>query len=163
MRSGEPGKTSGDKAVIVVLDTNHFRELVEDGQMGRRLLARIDERRADVFTCVVAAEETLRGWFALLSRKQPGHDQLHAYFELKRSIETLAHFDLLGFDAEAADCFVRLRRQLPRLGTMDLKIAAICIAHDASLLSRPFDCAQGTRNLVDFNQIPGLRVENWLE
>lgn len=37
---------------------------------------------------------------------------------------------------------------------MDLKIAAICLAHDAMLL---------TRNLSDFRHIPGLRVENWLD
>ena len=37
---------------------------------------------------------------------------------------------------------------------MDLKIAAICIAHDALL---------PTRNLVDFAKAPGLRVENWLD
>ena len=37
---------------------------------------------------------------------------------------------------------------------MDLKIAAICIAHDPLLL---------TRNLVDFEKVPGLQVENWLD
>jgi len=37
---------------------------------------------------------------------------------------------------------------------MDLKIAAICLAHDATLL---------TRNVADFQNIPGLRVENWLD
>jgi predicted nucleic acid-binding protein len=37
---------------------------------------------------------------------------------------------------------------------MDLKIAAICLAHDSMLL---------TRNLSDFDGIPGLRVENWLD
>jgi len=37
---------------------------------------------------------------------------------------------------------------------MDLKIAAICIAHDATLL---------TRNVRDFEAIPGLRVENWVD
>ena len=36
----------------------------------------------------------------------------------------------------------------------DLKIAAICLAHDATLL---------TRNLVDFEKVPGLRVENGLD
>lgn len=38
--------------------------------------------------------------------------------------------------------------------TMDLKIAATCLVHDATLL---------TRNLADFKNIPGLRVENWLD
>ena len=37
---------------------------------------------------------------------------------------------------------------------MDLKIACIVLAHDASLL---------TRNASDFAQVPGLRFENWLD
>ena len=37
-------------------------------------------------------------------------------------------------------------------GTMDLKIAAITIANDATLL---------TRNVVDFQRIPNLRIEDW--
>jgi tRNA(fMet)-specific endonuclease VapC len=37
---------------------------------------------------------------------------------------------------------------------MDLKIAAICLAHDATLLSR---------NLRDFEKVPDLRTENWLD
>ena len=109
--------------MMVVIDTNHFRELLEDGPLGQSLLARVDEERAEVFTCIVVAEESIRGWFALLNREQPGHDQLDPYFELKRSIDTLTHFDILGIDREAADIFVRLRRQLPRLGMMDLKLA----------------------------------------
>jgi tRNA(fMet)-specific endonuclease VapC len=36
---------------------------------------------------------------------------------------------------------------------MDLKIASIVLAHDATLLSR---------NLRDFQQVPNLRVEDWL-
>ena len=47
-----------------------------------------------------------------------------------------------------------LKRQRLRCGTMDLKIAAICLVHDGLLL---------TRNLSDFAKIPGLRVENWLD
>ena len=140
--------------MMVVLDTNHFRELVEDGELGRRLLSRIDDSRADVFTCIVVAEEAIRGWFAVLNREKPGHEQLDAYFELKRSIDTLSNFDVLGFDRDAADVFAKLRRQLPRVGTMDLKIAAICIAHDGLLLSR---------NVRDFADVPGLRFDNWLD
>ena len=46
---------------------------------------------------------------------------------------------------------------------MNLRIACIALAHGATLLTRPFDCAQGTRNVADFRQVPGLRVENWLD
>ncbi len=39
-----------------------------------------------------------------------------------------------------------------RIGTMDLRIAAIAIAQDALLLSK---------NLTDFRTVPGLSVEDW--
>jgi len=61
---------------------------------------------------------------------------------------------MLPWDSEAATHFTRLRRQGIRIGTMDLKIASITLAHDATLL---------TRNLSDFSQVPELRVENWLD
>jgi tRNA(fMet)-specific endonuclease VapC len=37
---------------------------------------------------------------------------------------------------------------------MDLRIAAIAMANDATLLSR---------NLRDFERVAGLKVENWLD
>lgn len=39
------------------------------------------------------------------------------------------------------------------IGTMDLRIAAIAIANEATLLSR---------NLKDFARVPDLKVEDWL-
>ena len=38
--------------------------------------------------------------------------------------------------------------------SMDLKIARIALAHNATLL---------TRNASDFAQVPGPRFENWLD
>ena len=69
-------------------------------------------------------------------------------------IESLGKLSILPFDREAADEYQRLRSLHRRAGTMDLKIAAICLAHDAMLL---------TRNLRDFEGLAGLRVENWLD
>ena len=57
------------------------------------------------------------------------------------------------FGRIAADRFEQLRRQKIRIGTQDLKIAAVALKMDALLL---------TANLRDFRQVPGLRVENWL-
>ena len=60
----------------------------------------------------------------------------------------------LVWDDDAAPRFRRFRGQGIRIGTHDLRIACITIAHDATLL---------TRNRVDFAQVPGLRFENWLD
>jgi tRNA(fMet)-specific endonuclease VapC len=49
--------------------------------------------------------------------------------------------------------FAQLRRQKIRIGSQDLKIAAIAMTENALLLSA---------NLRDFQKVPGLRVENWL-
>jgi tRNA(fMet)-specific endonuclease VapC len=38
------------------------------------------------------------------------------------------------------------------IGTMDLRIASIVLAHDATLLSA---------NLSDFRRVPGLKAEDW--
>ena len=54
----------------------------------------------------------------------------------------------------AADLFLQLRRARVRIGSMDLKIAAITLSHGAMLLSR---------NLTDFQQVPGLHVEGWTQ
>ena len=59
---------------------------------------------------------------------------------------------MLDFNNHAAMQFEQLQKQHIRIGTMDLKIAAIAIANNATLLSR---------NLKDFSKVPGLKVEDW--
>lgn len=61
---------------------------------------------------------------------------------------------MIEWNEPAADHFVRLRKSHLRIGTQDLKIACTALAHDALLLSA---------NLCDFEQVPGLRVEDWLK
>ena len=78
--------------------------------------------------------------------------QIEAYQKLRRFVEQFREIPLLDYDADAASQFEHLRRARVRIGTMDLKIASICLAHDATLL---------TRNLRDFNKVPGLRAEDW--
>jgi tRNA(fMet)-specific endonuclease VapC len=58
----------------------------------------------------------------------------------------------VDYDQREAVEFERLRQARIHIGTMDLKIAAIALANNATLLSR---------NLADFGKVPGLRVEDW--
>ena len=96
----------------------------------------------------------MRGWLAEISRQRDLHRQMIPYAKLQRQIEAFGDWVILPWDADSANLFVNFRRQGVRIGTMDLKIACIALAHDATLL---------TRNASDFAKVPGLRVENWLD
>jgi tRNA(fMet)-specific endonuclease VapC len=140
--------------MFAVLDTNHFRELRESSPIGQRLNARIEALNASVFSCIVAVEESLQGRIAFIRSKRSGRDQVEGYRRLQTTINALTHITILPFDDDAAMVFHDLEKLRLRVGTMDLKISSICLVHDAMLL---------TRNLSDFEKIPGLKVENWLD
>ena len=59
---------------------------------------------------------------------------------------------LLDTDDVAGSQFETLRRHRVRFGTMDLRIASIALARGFTVL---------TRNLVDFERVPGLAAEDW--
>ena len=99
-------------------------------------------------------EEQCRGWLAQINSLSKVLDQVHAYERLRHLFHYYGDWDIVPFDAHAADTFNRLRKQKVRIGTQDLKIAAIALVNNALLLSA---------NLRDFKKVPGLRVENWLE
>lgn len=141
--------------MFAVLDTNHFAELVHDTAFGARLKARFSSSKAQVFTTVITAQEVNEGWCAFIRKQKAGTPkQIHGYAQFQHSLELLMELSILPFDDQAADIFRRLRKDLPQSGTQDLKIAAICLAHDATVL---------TRNVGDFNKVSGLHVENWLD
>ena len=139
---------------MLVLDTNHVSELGYGSPAGLRLRDRLVASGEDTATTIITVEEQLRGWLAEIHRLADSHRQIPAYRRLHERIEFFARWAVLPWDTAAADQFVSLRRQGIRIGSMDLKIACITLAHQSTLL---------TRNTSDFAQIPGLRVANWLD
>jgi len=87
-----------------------------------------------------------------VSRARTLNQQIDAYRKLNHHLDTYREIKVLEFSAKAATEFQRLRNLGARVGTMDLKIAAIVLATEAKLLSR---------NLTDFRRIPDLDVEDW--
>ena len=79
--------------------------------------------------------------------------QIFPYDRLIRLLDTLTQWEIARWSQPSAEEFKRLRKQHRRIGTQDLKIAATAMVNDSLLLSA---------NLRDFEQIPGLRVEDWL-
>jgi tRNA(fMet)-specific endonuclease VapC len=138
---------------MVVLDSDHM-SLVERGRAeGQRIWQRIRILPSDdVATTIVTFEEQTRGWLARIARAATLERQISDYSELKQLLQTYCNIAVLDFDAKAATVFEHLKHTRIRIGTMDLKIAAIAIANDATLL---------TRNLSDFSKIPDLKTEDW--
>jgi tRNA(fMet)-specific endonuclease VapC len=139
---------------MVVLDTDHVT-LVQKEESGHRarLRARLQELDPkEIATTVVSYEEQMRGWLAFKASAKTISQEIAAYTKLRKHIEDYRTITVLDFDEAAALELQRLRRSRIRIGTMDLKIAAITIVQNATLLSR---------NLVDFRKVPGLGVEDW--
>jgi tRNA(fMet)-specific endonuclease VapC len=139
---------------LLVLDTNHFSEWERHSAAGQKLSGRLRLSRREMSLTIVTVEEELRGWLAEINRYHDLDRQIIPYSKLQRQVNGFSEWTILGWDAESAALFRRFRAQGIRIGTMDLKIACIALAHDATLL---------TRNTVDFMQVPGLRHENWLD
>jgi tRNA(fMet)-specific endonuclease VapC len=96
----------------------------------------------------------MRGWLAAIRRARKVHDQIVYYSGLVGLIDFYFEWEIVPFNERAADRFETLRKQRIRIGTQDLKIASIALEANALLLSA---------NLRDFERVPGLRVENWLQ
>ena len=105
-------------------------------------------------TTIVSYEEQSRGWLAYVARARSLPEQIDAYQRLARHLETYRRLVVLEYDHSAAENFRRLRSARIPIGTLDLRIAAITLAREATLLSR---------NRKDFEKIPDLKVENWLD
>ena len=111
---------------------------------------------ADVALSIITKIEILRGRYAFLLKARDGEQLLRAQQWLDRSEELLRPYRIISIDAAAAAIFDQLRqnKKLKKIGRADLLIASIALAHQATLV---------TRNLRHFQQVPGLRLENWAD
>ncbi|MFO0851645.1 MAG: hypothetical protein U0871_24245 [Gemmataceae bacterium] len=117
-----------------------------------RLTARLAADGRPSKLTVVTFEEQMRGRVAYCAGAKTPEQYTEAARRLSQSLDFYRTSQLLPFDERAAAEFKRLRAAKIRVGTNDLRIAAIVLAHDALLL---------TRNLADFRRVPGLRAEDW--
>lgn len=106
----------------------------------------------EVATTIISVEEQLSGWYTLLRRARTTKELVPIYERMSETVRFLSKLPILSFTNMAADIYEQLRRQRPRVGRMDLRIAAIAVSHNAVLV---------TRNRSDFEDIEGLATEDW--
>ena len=140
---------------MILLDTDIFSLLeLPDSPEYLRLRARIAQLDPPetVATTVVTYEEQSRGRLANVNSARTPRQLVHAYAHLRQHVLNYSRIPLIGFDDAAAQAAASLQKSKLRLGTMDIRIAAIALTNNALLLSR---------NLRDFRRVPELRVEDW--
>ena len=135
-----------------VLDTDHMSILERGGTSALTLNLKLGALAdSEIATTIVSYEEQCRGWLAKTAREK-GEALIRAYAQLGNHLEIYAGMNVLPYDERAHAVFLTLQSQKIRIGTQDLKIAAIALANDATLLSR---------NLSDFGKVPDLKAEDW--
>jgi tRNA(fMet)-specific endonuclease VapC len=133
-----------------VLDTDHLSLLQRAHPLVVRRVASVP--REDLAITIVTAEEQLRGWLAAIGRQHMSERQVQAYEGLRNTLVTLQSIPILEFDVLAYRQYELLRRQGIRVGSQDLRIAAITLMIGATMI---------TRNRRDFSQVPELAIEDW--
>jgi tRNA(fMet)-specific endonuclease VapC len=140
---------------VLILDTDLLTLVqFQAGEAYARLDARLEAAAAAHAICVtiISFEEQMRGWLAFIARARSAERQVETYRRLHVLFDDFRTRQILDFDDRAARQFQQLVQARVRVGTMDLKIAAIALTQGATLLSR---------NLRDYRKVPGLRVEDW--
>ena len=87
---------------------------------------------------VIVVEEILRGRLNMIRRAEAGRAGIgieRAYDLFQETVRVISQFQVLAYTAAAEQLYQDWRRQKLRLGTHDLRIAAMCIAHSAKLIS----------------------------
>jgi tRNA(fMet)-specific endonuclease VapC len=139
---------------MYILDTDHLSFIQRKGQEGKNILARLSRLSEDVEVAVtvITYEEQIRGRLNFISKSRTTDETVKGYQGLQQTLVDYQSIVVIHFNNIAIVEHQRLRKTYPRLGNMDLKIAAIALVNNAILL---------TRNKSDFGQIMELKIEDW--
>lgn len=133
-----------------VLDTDHV-SFFQNGHPN--VTQRVNAvNPAEIAVTIITFEEQVRGRFNVIKQADSLDKLVTAYTRLQITQNYFNNINLLAFTQDAANCYAQLQRQKIRIGTQDLRIAAITIANNAILV---------TRNQQDFSRVPGLQFEDW--
>lgn len=106
----------------------------------------------EIAITVISVEEQMRGWLNIIRQSSQSDRLIWAYQGLQDGVSFFNQVNVLPFDRDAYNCYTELLRQRIRIGTQDLRIAAIVISRNGILV---------TRNRQDFERVPGLVFEDW--
>jgi tRNA(fMet)-specific endonuclease VapC len=108
--------------------------------------------RQQLAVTIITMEEVLGGWYTQIRQARDDQQLARAYQALHEAIEFSRSIRILPFDLPEIRRYRQLRTQHRRIGTNDLRIAAIVLEQRGILV---------TRNTNDFADITGLQLDDW--
>ncbi|NEP41510.1 MAG: type II toxin-antitoxin system VapC family toxin [Okeania sp. SIO2H7] len=113
-----------------IIDTDHL-SLLERKE--KYVIKNFNQRNPNFLAItVVTFEEQIRGRLSKIKQANSDEKIIAAYSKLQGTADFLKQFNLIGFDSDACSCFNDFRRQKIRVGTLDLRIAAIAFSRNNS-------------------------------
>jgi tRNA(fMet)-specific endonuclease VapC len=108
-----------------------------------------------LFLPIIVVEETLRGRLNAIRKTQTKSNQqllIQAYHFFGLSVQACLRFRILAYTEIAEEIYQAWRLKKIRMGTQDMRVAALCAAQGMTL---------ATRNRRDFEQLPELNLIYW--
>lgn len=135
---------------MFILDTDHISLFQRhQPEVAAQILA---TDPLELSTTIITVEEQLRGRLNRIRQAKQDELLLSAYDNLQQMVHFFQRIRVIEFNQPAQDAFKRLRQQKIRIGTQDLRVAAIVLVQNATLV---------TRNHQDFAKIPDLKIADW--
>ncbi|MBI2806838.1 MAG: type II toxin-antitoxin system VapC family toxin [Planctomycetes bacterium] len=135
---------------LFVLDTDHV-SLLEKGNV--QILKTIIAHSMDTIAItVITIEEQLEGWQRALRQATQDIHREQIYRRMAQTVESLSGRPILPYTCVAMQHRLSLLRMRLNVGSNDLKISAIALEFQATVV---------TRNKRDFGRIPRLPLADW--
>ena len=133
-----------------ILDTDHI-SFYQRGDLN--VINRLSSANPkNLAVTVISLEEQMYGRLSEIKKATSAISLITAYSRLEITLDYFKSVQVLPFDQNSHIFFESLIRQKLRVGTQDLRIAAIALSVNGIVV---------TRNQKDFGKVPNLQVENW--
>ncbi|AFY35217.1 type II toxin-antitoxin system VapC family toxin [Calothrix sp. PCC 7507] len=133
-----------------VLDTDHISLLQRGHPVVISKVSAVNP--SEISVTIITIVEQMYGRLDVIKRAKSKQELVTAYALLKETFNRLCQGNILDFDEAAFDIYSQLLIAKIRIGTQDLRIAAIALSVSATLV---------TRNRKDFEKVPGLKIVDW--
>jgi tRNA(fMet)-specific endonuclease VapC len=136
-----------------ILDTDHISLFLGNYLSVRD---RVLQFKADCSITIISVQKIFNGWVGQLNRVENETYKIEIYQRLHLTTQFIQQMSVLNYDRAASLQYQQIIIANPTLAKRrlekDMRIAAIALAHDATIV---------TRNQRDFEQVPKLVVEDW--